>query len=202
MSIRHALTVVVFCIVGVFANAANASPVPYTFDTSLLVAPGTYSLDFQLTSSESPTGNSATLTNFLFGGGSVLGTSFYPPNGGVAGSVGAPPLVLTVTDSFNSVTQDFTPGLSLSFTLDLTNLAPAGLIPDQFSFAILRNGVEVATSDVLGANKLLRADLAGDQAGPVVSQYAAAPEPATLVLFAVGLLGAAAIARRRARIDA
>lgn len=185
-------------------SRAQAAPITFTFDTSMLSPlAGVYSLDFQLVSPDYPslTGNSATVSSVTFGGGSASGTSYYPANGGVSGSLTSLPLTLFVADFFNSVTADFVPGSMLSFALDLTNVGPAGAFPDQFSMAILLNGLELATSDPTGANKLLSVDLTGGSVS--ANQYALAvapvPEPATWALLAFGLTAVAVRGRRRLR---
>ena len=174
------------------AVPAQATPVTYSFDTSMLdPLAGTYSLDFQLVSPDYPvaTGNTATIDHVSFGGGSATGTGYYGPNGGVSGDLVSTPLTLFVAGFFNSFTADFVPGSLIAFDLDLTNIAPAGLFPDQFSFAILLNGIELATSDPTGANKLLTVDLTRG-AAPSVNQYAlpSIPEPGTLSLLTLGLV--------------
>lgn len=185
------------------AETTEASSIGYALDTSgLNPAAGVYSLDFQLTSNDASGANSATIASLSIAGGALLSSQAYAPQGGFSGSL-ASAVVLTTSAFFSSFTQDFTPGSMLSFVLDLTNVAPTGPIPDAFSFAILLNGIELATNDPSGANKLLTYDLVGggSPVGTANGLVASAPvpEPSTYALFGLGLvvlLGARA--RRRA----
>ena len=141
---------------------------------------GTYSLDFQLTSSEAPTTNSAAIANLQFGGGGLLATQFYPPNGGHSGDASTT-LTLMASDFFNSVTQDFTPGAFVGFDLDLTNVGPAGAIPDQSRLRFCATASNCRPGDTLGFNRLIQYDFTGDAAAPTARfDLVAVPEPATL----------------------
>lgn len=180
----------------------EAAGITYTFDTSSLnPAAGLYSLDFQLTSNDQSGANVATISNLAIAGGALLPTQYWPSSGGAAGDLSSS-VTLTTTDFFNSFTQDFLVGSMLSFVLDLTNIAPTGLIPDAFSFGILLNGTEVATLDPTPASKLLRLDLTGGSA-PMGGQFglppaAPVPEPGTYLMVGVGMLIVGLRMRRRA----
>jgi hypothetical protein len=162
--------------------------VPAAFDTSSLVAnpAGPFSLAFVLTdgSGSGDGNNSVTLSNFAFGGGSGG-----PVTLTAGGATGDPASGVLLTDSsfFNVLVVSFTPGSTLSFLLTLTTNVDPGLTPDQFSFVTLQaDGSTLATTDPTGANSLLTINI--DSAVPSVStfQFAAVPEPSTLVLtFAV-----------------
>jgi hypothetical protein len=178
-----------------------------SLDTSTLVGvPGIFEIDFQLNDG-SGTGdgsNTATIGDFDFGGGAAVGS---PPflAGGASGDLST---VVTITDSqfLNVFSQEFVPGAMLRFFLDLTTNVDAGPTPDQFSFAILLDGLEIATDGP--ASELLSIDL--DSAVPAINTYAGidpdlplaapqaavVPEPGTLLLLAAGLT---ALGTRRQR---
>lgn len=123
----------------VLTEAAYAnSSFTVSFDTSGLMgsAAGPFTLNFQLTdgSGSDDGNNSVTLANFTLGGGSLqgVGSSF----GNVSGDL-SNQLAMTDDSFFTEFQQQFIPGLSLSFSLNLTNNLDSGGTPDQFSFLIL-----------------------------------------------------------------
>lgn len=109
-----------------------------SFDTSGLMgsAAGPFTLNFQLTdgSGSDDGNNSVTLANFTLGGGSLQGVG--SSLGNVSGDL-SNQLAMTDDSFFTEFQQQFIPGSSLSFSLDLTNNVDSGGIPDQFSFLIL-----------------------------------------------------------------
>lgn len=191
---RTAAAVLVAAAALLLPATSEASSIAYSFDTSMLnPAAGVYSLDFQFTSNDATGTNSATISNLVITGGSLLTTQYYAPSGGYSGALTSS-VVLSTTDFFNSFTQDFTPGAMVSFLLDLTNVAPSGLIPDAFSFSILLDGASVATLDPTGSNLLLQVDLTGGTTFGGGGQFALpgsvspVPEPSTYALFGLGML--------------
>ena len=110
-------------------------------DTSGLIGhpAGPFSIDFQLNDGSGNFAgvNTATISNFMFGGGSPSGTAHL--FGGAKGSLSTG---VTLTDSsafINEFFEPFTPGSFLSFTVSLTTNVDPGLTPDAFSFSILDN---------------------------------------------------------------
>jgi hypothetical protein len=177
-------------------------------DTSAISGAGGYAIAFSFQDGEGigDANNTVTLTGFSFGGGSAAGGAV--SSGGVSGSLGGG---VTITDnSFSSLfVEGFTPGTSLSFTLDLTTNVDAGGTPDFFGFALLRNGNAVQTLDDTLGDNLLYFNI--DSANPAPSPWATvpgaapviaaptvqpaappppghAPEPATLALLGLGTL--------------
>lgn len=191
-----------------------------TLNTSPLVGSGAgpFSVAFQLNdgSGTNDGNNTATLTNFSFGGGSATGspTLFGGAGGDLTGTV-----TLTDSDFFNAFIQGFSPGSSLSFLVDLTTNVDSGGIPDAFAFSILdANGFSIPTMDPSGADTLLTINI--DSANPEILTYATdpsrntlggtgpaitmdapvtspVPEPASLLLLGTGLASLALAGCRR-----
>jgi len=189
-----------------------------SMDTSPLIgnAAGPFQLDFQFTdgSGTSDGNNTVTVSGFNFGAGAASGTAIV--SGGASGDLSS---TVTLIDNsfFNELTQGFTPGATLSFTLSMTTNVDPG-VPDEFSFAIFDNsGFEIPTlgpgdaflvSDISSANpaaQLFASDTsrnaaAGvpiDLSAPAVQAPAAGvPEPSMLTIVALAL-GAIFLVRRR-----
>jgi hypothetical protein len=173
---------------------------------------GPFSLEFQLNdgSGTGDANNTAILNNFLFSGGTVVGSPTL--TGGATGNLTSG---ITLTDSsfFNQFIQGFTPGSSLSFRLNLSTNGDSGGTPDQFSFAILdKTGTELPTLapsffdvfievDIDSANPLVhtygtdtnRIPAGGGSAiniaAPTATAVTAVPEPTPLSLTLLGVAG-------------
>ena len=181
-----------------------------TIGTSSLAGSGA-TLAFDLTSGGS-LANTASISSFS--SDALLGSN--GPNSGSA--TGALPGVVsldTKTYFFNEYLQGLTLGNSMSFQLDVTTNAPTGgALPDTLAFFILDPTASYSlptTSDPTGANSLFTLQIDGSPSG-VVGNYGgtpsgvdvtltsvSVPEPGTLGLMAIGLLGAIGIALRRNR---
>lgn len=182
---------------------------------------GPFSLEFQFNdgSGAGDANNTAILSNFLFNGGSAVGSPTL--TGGATGNL-ASGLTLTDSSFFNQFIQTFTPGSTLSFMLSLTTNLDGGGTPDEFTFAILDNtGTEIPTSnpnffdvfvqidiDSLSpsvgtfATDANRSPTAGglpiDIAAPAAISVSSVPEPTTFSLLA-GVLGIMLAVRHRKR---
>lgn len=181
----------------------------FTLNTTTLAGlSGThnYTLDFQFNDGSLSGGdgnNSALISGFDFGGGSVIGAPTL--TGGATGDLNA---AVSLNDSsfLNEFTQGFTPGSRLTLTFILNpNVGvdedPAtGGTPDSFSLAILDNGAEIS-ADPSGA--LLSADIStstptihafnarsqyGNLSPLLTPHFSAVPEPGSWTL-ALGLAG-------------
>jgi hypothetical protein len=189
--------------------AANASIVAeILLDTSPLMshAAGPFSLSFQLSdgSGMNDGNNTAMLNGFQFQTGGPAGSPML--FGGASGSLGAG-VTLTDNDFFNAFVQQFTPGATLRFFLELSTNVDAG-VPDQFSFAILdSSGAEIPTKGLgeVGSDALLLIDT--DSAAPAIRTFGAdelrfpaaggdpiemeapqvIPEPGSILLMSAGL---------------
>src|SRR5579885_2048382 len=147
-----------------------------SLDTSALAADpasGPYALDFVLIGSD---GNRVTLSNFAFGGGSS-GPGGPIATSGASGSLTGTVVLDDTSDFFVEFSQQFTPGGSLSFTVDSTAIPPSGNtpIPDNFSMFLLSGydpstgaGTPIVTSDQVN-NTFLSIDINGPGATTPVS---------------------------------
>lgn len=148
------------CVLG-GSTTTNAAVYHITVDTSALSAPAVagsapFSLDFQFNNGVLLGNNTATVSNFNFGGGSALGsaTAF----DGAAGSLGSS-ITFDNTSAFQELFQAFTPGSTLSFDISLTQNVD-GLTPDAFAFSILDNNTaNIPTDAAFGDDTLLHADI-------------------------------------------
>jgi len=109
-----------------------------------------FAINFQLNdgSGTNDANNTATISGFNFGGGGPSGAPIL--TGGASGDLSTS---VTLTDStfFNDFVQDFVPGSSLTFNVDLTTNADAGPIPDLFSFTLLDgSGFELPNTSPIG----------------------------------------------------
>jgi hypothetical protein len=152
--------------------------------------------------------NTATLSGFGLGGGLAGAVDTFKSVGGFAPSSNLGSAVSLTDSSFlNLFGQFFTPGSSLSFTLDLTTNVDAPA-PDQFSFYILDpTGSPLATSDPFG--NLVTINLDSPSPTPnvystlvTVTPAAVTPEPGTLTLLVLGLAGMVPMFRRRSCLGA
>jgi hypothetical protein len=162
--------------------------------------------------------NTATISDFAFGGGTAGDCAMFPqlcvPDGGASGNITT---ILSLIDSspYNSFLQQITPGSSLSFKVDLTTNVDGGVTPDVFTFNILDaiTNQPLPTGDPNGTDTLLTVTI--DSVNPEIKSYGSspgsafafdapqtlvtpptptpplsnAPEPDSLVLIGIGLLG-------------
>jgi hypothetical protein len=141
------------CAAALFSAFESRATVEYavtidtaSLETSPLSGNGPFSLDFQLNYGSGSHGNSATIENFSFGGGSAVGSA--NPSGTAAGSLNT---AITLSDNnangFNELFQAFNPGASVSFDVILSG-NPTVLVPDELAIAILDNtGGQIVTTD-------------------------------------------------------
>lgn len=172
---------------------------------------GPFTLDLQLNYGSGAYGNTATINNFSFDGGSASGTPSY--SGTAAGNLNS---AVTLSDSsvngFNDFDQTFNPGTTLSFDVTLSD-NPTAVVPDELAIAILDNtggqivttdpndGLSLATFEVGSFGAITPAAYAGinntdpgngvdlgDYSGVTVSiSTVPVPEPSSIGILALGL---------------
>ena len=183
-----------------------------SLDTSGLS--GTFELGFILTdgSATGDANNIVTLGNFGFGGGSAGAVDPLLTTSGASGDF-ASGVTLTDSEFFNVFASRFTPGGSLSFDFTLSTNIDAGGTPDQFFVALLQpDGTQVTTTDPSGANALLLVNIDSAQPAfgtfaseltpaPSVTFAATVPEPTSLLLLTIGLMGALWLSRKQAHLS-
>jgi len=193
------------CAAGITLFSAATTQAAVTFNVNINTAVLTssasapFSLNFQLNNAGGGLTNTATISNFTFGGGSFTGLT--TTTGMVIGNLGT---TVTLTSDplnpFNDFFQGFTPGSSLGFdvTLDTNVNSPT----DVFTVGILDSALANITTDGLG-NSLVQVDLSSSAPAVLFSNgtgafagVAAAPEPSRAMLIFAGV-GAAAFRRRR-----
>jgi hypothetical protein len=168
-----------------------------TINTSSLAGSSSapFALDFQLNGGN-PLGNTATISNFTFGGGSA---SSLPPATTFGLASGTLASTVTVSDNtlntFNEFYQGFTPGFALGFDVLLTTNTNLPT-PDLFSVAILDKNLSNITTGGLG-DSLLMVNLDSSsprvQTSTGIGAYSAVnafvPEADSIVLLSIALFG-------------
>lgn len=107
-------------------TSARADQIWYVnVDMSRLAADytGPFGLDFELLGSN---GNTVTVRDFTYGGGAA-GPGSASLTGGASGDLGTSTGIVALNDSanfFNDFNQGFTPGSTLTFTMDSTLVGP------------------------------------------------------------------------------
>lgn len=200
------------------AASAGASSFQVTLDTSALS--GVQTFGFGLTNFDSAA-NTVSLSTFDFAGGSAVAASQDCTLGGAfsgtgcSGDLVAGVALEDVDPAAAFFSQQFTPGSSLSFLLNVSNNFSGGGIPDQLAMYVCDGAFTACYSDD-GSGALLLLDLSGGALSPAsFATFTASlqgltapivtavpdrtpptvPEPGTMALLATGI--ASLIVRRR-----
>jgi hypothetical protein len=159
----------------IFTVTLNTAPLTTAADS----AAGPFSLAFQLAQGDpSNPLNTATVSDFAFGGGSAAAcpancTTFGGVTGDATSSIG-----LSTSDGFEAIIQAFTPGSQLSFQVDVSTNINTGVAPDDFAFSLLDStGFPIPTQDGSGADTFLTVLL--NSSSPSVLTYASDPTTGT-----------------------
>ena len=141
------------------ASTSHATSIGFnvSLDTSPLIgsSAGPFYIDFQLNdgSGVGDANNTVMINSFLFGGGNAVGSPVLTI-GGASGNLLSS---VSITDSafLNEFAQQFDPGSTLRFHVNLTTNVDAGLTPDAFSFSILDHTLAPLPTTGLGDALLL-----------------------------------------------
>lgn len=174
---------------------------------------GPFALDFELIGSN---GNSVTLSGFSFGAGGGAGPASAFLTGGASGDLGSSVILNDSANFFSDFNQQFTPGGTLTFTVDSTLVAPpSGSTPDNFSMVIFAGydpvngydpasgmgGAPIPTNDPSGNDTFLNLNVSGpglttidsfpSTSGdvPITVTPASVPEPSSGVIMLLGVIG-------------
>jgi hypothetical protein len=196
-----------------------------TLDTSQLATnySGPFGVDFELVGSN---GNTVSLSNFSFGTAGFAGPGGPFSTGGVSGDLSTSVTLNDSANFFNDFNQQFTPGDTLSFTVDSTTVAPpAGGTPDSFTMVLFSSydqvngynpftgsgGTPIPSTDPTGNDTLVSINVSDPTSTTVTSYPSAAgdinvnvtpqavPEPSTVIMLLISLVSATA-ARRGTRL--
>jgi hypothetical protein len=199
----HSIARVVFLLAFGILAATNSRADSITFNSSTHLLDGTnftagqtYYAVFQLVGGGTDN-NLAQLSHFAFAGGSVLnlsvsdpsfGTFTVGPNSSSSSGIGQTnstlQLQIASNDAFSLYSQAFIAGTSFSFDFLLTNNFMPGNSFDAFTFQLY----DASISTLLFERQF-----------DIMGEPQQTPEPATLLLFGLGLSGTAAFFRRRRR---
>lgn len=192
-------------IAGIALLAPTRSSKADSFNVSLNTSSlsGTQTLVFELTDGDGAIDNSVSLTDFSLDGGSVAAPADYLGSTGASGDITTG---IAMDDSSLSTaifTQEFNPGMALSFLLTTTNNLE-GVAPDGFVMAVCDTSFDCYSDNPDGADLelglngapltptsfLLTGASAQGLPAPVVTTASSGtvPEPSSLALLAVGLL--------------
>ncbi len=165
---------------------------------------GPFSLDLQLDQGSGNVTNTVQISNFVFTGGTTVGSADFT-SGGETGTIGTGGTVtLTNSSQDNEIAEALSAGVTqITFNVVETpnNEIANGTspIPDQFNVAILDDNLNnLATTDGSGANELVSSVL-GEDATVENFTLVATPEPGSFQLSLVaagGLLGLTLLRRR------
>jgi len=158
-------------LLGAAAGSVMADAFSVTLNTSSLSGT-TQEFVFQLTDGDGTINNTATLSNFSFGGGSALGSPDYMGSTGVSGTLSSG---ITIDDSSGATaifTQQFTAGSSLSFVLNTTDIFASGT-PDAIAMEICATDFSACYSD----------DPGGSGAMLMLNLTGGTPSPSDFILF-------------------
>jgi hypothetical protein len=157
--------------------------------------------------------NSASLTNFALGGGTIGPLSSVSSMGDASGNLTSGINVGDSSAPYSGLVAGFTPGSTLSFDFSMSTNPDSGSFQDQMLFFIWNIGVNsaVPTTDRSTPDSFLSAtvcptcsgglslqpfNIAGVSATTIVPNSTATPEPASLLLLGSGFLALGLLKRR------